>query len=102
MTLFNQGLVQYANLNGFTINLSADSYDQALEYLELDIAPVTMVVEHDEPRKSWHMEGVSFLVCPATYMTDTSCLDCKICAIPTRKSVVCFPAHGTKKKEFKL
>lgn len=99
MNIYNQGLVSVANEEGFTINLSADDYQQAAQYKQLDIAPVCVVVPHDEVRKTWKVDGVPYSLCPAVY-EDLSCLDCKLCANPKRKSVVAFPAHGTKKKEW--
>jgi hypothetical protein len=39
------------------------------------------------------------VICPATYpKEEITCASCKLCAIPTRKSIIGFPAHGTGKK----
>ena len=83
---------------GMTINLSADSLEDADKYHELGIAPVTCVLPEDAPHSgNTTPNGLPILVCPAQRM-DLSCEQCRICQVATRKSIVGFLAHGTAKK----
>lgn len=100
---------------GFVINLSGNNPAHADTLADLGIAPVVTVLPVAYGRKThkgkW-AESVSewrdrtadlpkttpagrrIAICPATY-TDTTCADCKVCAIVDRLQVVGFPAHGS-------
>jgi hypothetical protein len=72
--------------------------DHADRLAKLDIAPVTTVLHSDEKRKSFlSPNGNKIVVCPAAIRDDIDCATCKLCAVPTRKSIVGFPAHGSQK-----
>lgn len=104
MTAGNLEAVKAANDAGFTINLSAYSLEDADRKLELNIAPVTVVLAHDAPRASLTPAGNKVAVCPATYREDVTCATCQLCQRQDRGVIVGFPAHGTqwKKVEIKL
>jgi hypothetical protein len=93
---FNQGLVGYANHGGFTINLSADSLEEADDKADLDIGPVVVTVPRDfwtgEPNRT--PKGRVIVRCPHE-THGIQCVDCKLCAVSTRKSIVGFTAHGS-------
>jgi hypothetical protein len=61
-----------------------------------------MVVKEEFKGKK-KVNGLTYVACPQTYMTDFSCVDCKIClkdeALYMDKKVVCFFPHGSKKNE---
>lgn len=63
----------------------------------------TCMVVSEEFRDSKKVNGFTYLACPQTYMTDFSCIDCKICfrdeVLYNKKKVVCFFPHGAKKSE---
>lgn len=94
-------LIKSSNQQGFTINISADSIDEAVLASELGIAPVVVTVPHDYPTAKLVYKGVTFITCPAETKKLT-CTKCKLCAIPTRKTVIMFHAHGIVKKRWKL
>ena len=92
----NAELIRYANLNGFTINLSANSLTHADRLAELDIAPVVTILP------SWHKEDVCFtpegrrvVVCLAERVEYMTCAVCKQCLHPNRSYIVGFRTHGT-------
>jgi hypothetical protein len=84
---------------GMTVNLSADTLDEADEYYELGIAPVTTILPQNAPiRGNKTPKGLPIVVCPAQTQEDMSCDDCRLCQVRDRKSIVGFLAHGTAKK----
>lgn len=97
----NINIVNSMNKSGFTVNLSGNNETHAIALKKkYKSAPVVTVVksDHFENKKhSYKKEGVTFVQCPADYNEKVNCKDCKLCAVPQRKSVICFPAHGTQK-----
>ena len=98
--LYNSAYIKTANKGGFTINLSADSMTQADEYVKLKVGPVCVVLPSSNTAdKLLTPEGNCVIRCPAEYKDDTTCLTCKLCAIPTRGTIIGFSAHGTGKSK---
>lgn len=114
----NRAAVSNANVNGFTVNLSANNLPHADRLAGMGIAPVVTVLPLDYQRGNakgqWTEsmdaykarlaalpqstpEGRKVVVCPATYRDDVSCATCQLCQ-RQRNSVVGFPAHGVSKK----
>lgn len=94
----NAEAVRYANANGLTINLSAETLEQADRYVALGIGPVVVVLPADGTNCKTPA-GHDVLVCPASVNPRMNCARCAICAVPTRRSIVGFPAHGTAKRK---
>ncbi len=95
----NRFHVEHANRNGFTVNLSATTLDEAQALLDTKAGPVVMVMPADPakwPTKA--ADGTRIVPCLATTHEGRNCLSCAWCAKPERKFVVGFPAHGTGKK----
>ena len=93
-----QSALAHANAGGFTVNLSADSLEEADRLYDLSVGPVAVLLPHDVPDR--HLKtpaGRTVVVCPAQ-TEGLTCLDCRLCAHPTRSSVVGFKAHGQFKK----
>ena len=89
--------VRDANASGFTINVSADSLEQADALYDLGVAPVVVTLPTDEPglpRRIHTPKGRSIIVCPAQTAASLTCTQCKLCAKMDRKSIVGFVAHG--------
>lgn len=108
----NLRALKHAVANGFSVNLSADSFDEA-DTLAATGLPVVVVLPSEygrgkgEDLASYNVRvkdlpqhtpgGLKIAVCPATY-TDTTCGQCLACAKSDRNDVVIgFPAHGNKK-----
>lgn len=86
--------VRRANAEGFIINLSADSLADADRLAALEVGPVAVVLPEGAPRAASRTPGgLKVVVCPAQ-THDLTCLECRLCAAPGRKSVVAFLAHG--------
>jgi ribosomal protein L28 len=91
--------VNFANKNGFTINLSANSIQHADKLIKLDgLAPVTTTLPSDwKYKKKKSPDGYTIVTCPAVIRENKTCLDCGMCAMPERKTIIGFPAHGFRK-----
>lgn len=111
--------VAFANKNGFTINLSANSISHANELVGKG-SPVVCVVPLEYQRR--YLKGGEWLeteneykirmslkpmkvakgnviqICPATYKDNVSCDTCRLCQKSNRSSIIAFPSHGTNKK----
>jgi len=91
--------VHHANLAGFTINLSADSLEEADALAQRPFAPVVVVLPSDSPQRGLRTPaGRHVVVCPAQ-THGLTCEKCQLCAVPNRKSIVGFRAHGQWKKK---
>lgn len=98
--LTNRQDVLSANLNGFTINLSADSLVEADKLAALAIAPVvtTLLRGYRKGDKVFTPAGRRVIVCPAQVKDGVTCNSCRLCAIPTRDFIIGFIAHGSGAK----
>lgn len=95
---WNAGLVENANKLGFTINLSAESYQEADKLASLNIGPVVTIQEEGADYVTFTPEGRKVITCPATYRDNVSCYTCKLCQKQERP-IIAFPVHGTSKKK---
>lgn len=87
---------------GFTINVSADNYQQADHYLSLGLPTVT-ILPSDATAKSYKTEsGADIVTCPAVLHDKITCATCELCSKPDRKFIVGFPADGMRKKKANL
>jgi hypothetical protein len=104
----NRDAIKAANDAGFTVNLSCDSLAEVDRKVALDIGPVVTVLPMDaeDGVKYATPSGIPIVTCPAARADlkekEITCKTCKLCAIPGRKSVVGFPAHGAAKKRASL
>lgn len=98
MTPSNRAAVAEANAAGFTINLSANTLAHADELADLGIGPVVVLLDAEEGKRHTLRTPAGRLIetCPATYLDDTTCVDCMLCARPDRKCIMGFPAHGSR------
>lgn len=96
----NIAAIRKANKLGFTVNLSANSVAQSIEYKKAypDL-PVVTVAPSDIDIETRTIDGVKVIICPATYKDNVTCKTCKLCSVASRDSVVAFPAHGTQTKK---
>ena len=96
----NKRAIANANLNGFTINLSANNPTHADMLAKEKVGPVVCVLPADVSGKQdiFTPAGRRVVVCPATYRDDIQCVDCMLCQRVDRQVIVGFPAHGAKRK----
>tara|TARA_Y100000592_G_scaffold1920_1_gene3018 strand:- start:2988 stop:3683 length:696 start_codon:yes stop_codon:yes gene_type:complete len=97
----NKAVIKGMNeVGGLVVNLSADTMEQADEYSELGIAPVTVILPEDAPNMGNKTpNGLPIVVCPAQTQEDMACNRCKLCQVQDRKSIVGFKAHGSRRKK---
>ncbi len=91
----NYKKIKYANDNGFTVNLSADSIEEADRLLALEIAPVVVTLPSTENYNHTITTPAGNLIniCPATYNDKITCKDCQLCQVRNRSNIVGFPLH---------
>lgn len=86
--------IRYANDHGFVVNLSADTLEEADELAGYKVGPVAVIIPTDTPDRGLTTPGGRrVIVCPAQRDLLT-CASCWLCAIPGRKAIVGFRAHG--------
>ena len=93
----NSEAVKYANANGFTVNSSCESMQQADAAIAQGI-PAVVVVDNSKDVATHTPDGHRVVVCPAQ-TRDTNCVDCGLCAQANRTCVVAFLAHGNRAKK---
>src|SRR6266496_1562552 len=88
----NSLAIAYANAEGFTINLSANTLSHADELAAADVGPVVVVLPADvDGSLTPTLEtpaGRKVAVCPATYRDEVSCVTCQLCQHQNRKVIV--------------
>jgi hypothetical protein len=94
----NRAAIKEANDAGFTINLSADSLEEADELADLAIAPVTVVVPTAVIANTTTPIGRKVVICPARTRSGVTCATCGLCA-RQRSCIVAFPALGPAKEK---
>lgn len=92
----NAELIRRANDEGLTVNVSAETLEQADLYVEAGVGPVVVVLPIDATESLKTPNGNAVIVCPAS-IGDTTCALCALCQVPTRKAIIGFPAHGVGK-----
>lgn len=92
----NAAAVREANERGFTVNLSAESLEEADQFKRLGVGPVVVALPVDAPRTMRTPGGFKVAGCPAVF-ADATCSTCAMCADPKRTAIIGFPAHGTGK-----
>lgn len=95
----NRALIDGSNNRGFTINLSADSLNDADKLKALNIGPVVTILPEDCDKVTITPAGNTVVQCPATYNDNIQCANCGICQVANRKAIIGFPVHGVGKKK---
>jgi hypothetical protein len=96
----NAAAVRQANEQGFTVNLSADSVDEADQLAGLGIAPATVVVSEECTENFTSPGDNKVVICPNVQRPGITCQSCGLCQKANRHSIVAFPVHGSGKKHF--
>lgn len=93
---YNAAVVRTANEQGLTINLSANNLEHADALVASGVGPVVTLLPPNAPLTQRTPAGNFVAVCPAEY-SDMNCARCGICAVPQRKAIIGFRAHGSGK-----
>jgi len=87
-----------ATRQGFTINLSADTLEEADRKAESGLGiPVVVVLPKDAAGDIRTPGGRRVVICPAQTRPEVTCASCQLCSVATRKGIVGFRAHGQMK-----
>ena len=98
----NAALIKAANSkDNVTINLSADSLAEADEMMDLQIAPVVVVIPEKSPNTLFTPKGRKVIACPQQNNDKITCASCRLC-MKKRSVIIGFKAHGTGKKKIKF
>lgn len=84
------------------VNISTDSYEEAISSLQSG-HPTVVVVSSKDKDKVKTVDSVRFVRCPAEYDDDITCSNCggevPLCARHKRNYVIKFTAHGAQAKK---
>ncbi len=97
MTEHNQKCVSLANQHGFTVNLSADTVEEADTLAALGVAPVVCITPRGSKLRVTP-GGRKITMCPAQTVEYMTCAVCQLCQDPNRKTIVGFEVHGARFK----
>lgn len=98
----NLRAIAQANLQGFTVNMSANTLAEADQLADLGIAPVVTVLPRAQLTNTKTPKGRKVVVCPAVTREDVSCATCELCSKTHRDTIVGFPAHGSGAKRIEI
>ena len=96
----NYELINYANNNGFTVNMSANNKNQAVEYFNKGF-PTVVVLETTAPNVQ-ELNNVKIVACPAEKSDKVTCESCALCYNSKRNYIIGFRAHGSSKRKVEL
>ncbi len=91
--LANRAAIAEANANGFTVNLSADTLDEADLLADLRIGPVSVILPTGSDQNVKTPAGRTVVVCPINTHPGITCSTCGLCA-RRRSTITGFPASG--------
>jgi hypothetical protein len=92
----NMHYIKGANALGFTVNVSTNTYTEALETFVTGL-PVVTIVSEDFWAGGDRVGNV--LRCPAETRDTVTCKTCKLCSVSDRADIIAFTVHGTKAKQ---
>jgi hypothetical protein len=94
----NVAAIRRANAAGFTINLSADTLAEADTLADHAAGPVAVLLPADQRRPTRTPAGRVVAICPNALDPTIQCVTCGLCAMPNRRAIIGFPAHGARKR----
>jgi hypothetical protein len=94
----NRASVRFANGNGFTVNLSANTLSHADTLSDLDAGPVVVVLPSGFGSRGKTPKGRDVVLCPAQKVEGMTCDKCRLCAKADRGIIIGFRAHGAGAK----
>lgn len=98
----NRLAVHWANVKGFTVNLSGNDMQHADELKALAIAPVVVLMPRDAAKVTMTPAGNKVVICPAENSDKVNCMTCGLCQVADRDYIIGFRAHGTAAKTVEL
>ena len=93
-TAANLAAIRSANANGFTVNLSADTLAEADTLADHAAGPVAVLLPTNQRRPTKTPAGRTVAICPNALNPSIQCITCGLCAMPNRRAIIGFPAHG--------
>lgn len=95
----NKEYINHVNKNtNFTINLSANSPEEAAKLKDLNIGPVVTLLPLNTPNTQF-INSHKIILCPAQYKEGVTCESCRLCQNKNRSVIIGFRAHGSGKRK---
>ena len=88
-----------ANRGGFTVNVSHNSPQEALEATHGQPRVTIVPSDYWEQGDTVKATGGTIVRCPAEVRDEVTCKTCKLCSVSTRDTIVGFTVHGTQAKK---
>jgi hypothetical protein len=101
ITEHNQAVIEEANANGFTINVSCNTAQDAVRMVGTIAAPVVCLLPVDAPNVQV-VDGVQIVACPAEKSDRVDCAVCGLCALAGRQFIIGFRAQSNRAKRVDL
>lgn len=96
--IHNMASIRGATAKGFTINLSFDTVQDAVDgYYDLGYKAITALLPIDVPNVQI-VDDVKIVACPAEKSDRVTCATCELCYDSNRDYIIGFRAHGTRKR----
>lgn len=97
LTMQNWAILKTAITDGFTINVSTNTLDEADKAYAQGLPTVTLMPDNTSDKVTLP-SGARVVVCPAQTGKSASCAECQLCQRASRKVIVGFRAHGSMAK----
>jgi hypothetical protein len=100
LTQQNIETLKQANEKGFTINVSANNFEE-LDFAMEQNLPSVVMVDENSPNKFTTKNGNKVIVCPNQLKDKITCIECGLCQQKDRKFAIAFKLHGIGKNKAK-
>lgn len=94
----NLQAVLNANKQGFAVNASANTIDQADTYIKQGL-PTVVILPSDAKKVSFTPNNNKIVVCPAQNSDKVTCSSCGLCQKSDRDYIIGFKVHGAYTKK---
>lgn len=99
LNAFNASLINLSNSEGFTINTSNESLEDALNSFKKGFPTTVVISDKYQGLKTFEYKGATVAICPAQVNDNITCATCALCQKANRKVIIGFIAHGSSKRK---
>jgi len=99
LNAFNRSLINLSNAQGFTINASTESLEQALNAFKQGIPSTVVLSDKYQGLKKFKFNEANVVICPAQVNDNITCQSCALCQKSNRDCIIGFIAHGSSKNK---
>lgn len=99
LNAFNRSIINLSNNEGFTINTSNESLEDAFKSFEQGFPTTVVISDKYQGLKTFQYKNATVAICPAQLNDSITCATCALCQKSERKVIIGFIAHGASKKK---